>query len=55
MNFKVHNSKSKVSNNSCEFISTTQFQHYAFSPIHLKDDAKLNKNKNKNNKHKQNT
>jgi hypothetical protein len=45
MNFIIHNLKSKAWNNSYESISTTQFQHYAFSPIHLKVDAKQNKDK----------
>ncbi len=53
MNFGIHNLKSKAWNNSCKSISTTQFQHYAFSPIHLKNNAKQNKDKNNNNKHKQ--
>jgi hypothetical protein len=55
MKFIIHNSKSKPWNNSCEFVSITQFQHYRSSPIHLKDDAKQNKDKINNNKHKQDT
>ncbi len=55
INFKIHNSKSNPSNNSCEFVFATQLQHYTSSPIHLKDDAKQNKDKSNNNKHKWDT
>jgi hypothetical protein len=55
MNFKIYNSKSKLWNNSCNFISTAQLQHYTSSPICLKDDAKQHKNRNDNNDHKRNT
>jgi hypothetical protein len=47
MNFKIHNLKLEPWNNSCKFIF---LQHhfnvmYTSSPIHLKDDAKQNKDK----------
>jgi hypothetical protein len=44
MNFRIHNSKLEPWNNSCKFVSATQLQCYATSPIHLKDNTKQNKN-----------
>ncbi len=56
MNFKIHNLKLESSNNSCKSVSTTQLQHYTSSPIHLKNNAKQNKDKNNNNnEHKRGT
>jgi len=37
------------------FIFVEQLQCYTFSPIHLKDDTKQNKDKNNNNEHKWDT
>jgi len=54
MNFKIHNFKLKTWNNSCEFVFQMQLQWYTISPIHLKNDTKLKKDKNNynNNEHK---
>jgi hypothetical protein len=57
MNFRIHNLKLKPWNNSCEFVPKVQPQWYATSLIHLKNDAKQNKDKNNcnSNEHKWDT
>jgi hypothetical protein len=47
MTFRIHNSKLEPWNNSCKFVSITQLQCYASSPIHLKDNTKQNNNEHK--------
>jgi hypothetical protein len=57
MNFRIRNLKLKPWNNSCEFVPKVQPQWYATSLIHLKNDAKQNKDKNNynSNEHKWDT